>query len=214
MRATPISGLLGHSTSLLLILRLAALLPAARLAAHPRMIAYEYTNCIQCHISPQGRGLLNGYGRGIDMEQSLSQVDLTARALGAIINPSFAEDSWKGQVGRVLLDFVSTSRLNYDIEKTRADGVFYGIYRQTIFLNKKRTFRISTEVGLRDTELANTKLAPGLTTTGGDKVFLKKATLDWRLGASTSTSGSEISVGRDSSRSASSSTTTRATCST
>lgn len=161
------------------------------------MIAYEYTNCIQCHVAPQGRGLLNGYGRGIDMEQSLSQVDLTGRALGAIINPSFAEDSWKGQFGPVLLDFVSTNRLNYDVENTRADGVFSGIYRQTIFLNKKRTFRISTEVGLRDTELANTKLAPGLTATGGDNVFLKKATLEWRLAASTSKAGSEISVGRD-----------------
>ena len=181
----------------LLLPVLLALLPGARLVAHPRMIAYEYTNCVQCHVAPQGRGLLNGYGRGIDMEQSLSPVDMTGRALGAIMDPKFAEDSWKGQFGPVLLDGVATTRINYNIDKPRADGVFSGILRQVIFLTKKRTFRISTEIGLRDTELASTKLAPGLTATGGGKVFLKKATLDWRLGASTSQSGSEISAGRD-----------------
>ncbi|PYY17933.1 MAG: hypothetical protein DMG61_01520 [Acidobacteria bacterium] len=37
----------------------------------PTMIRLGYTNCSTCHISPQGGGLLNAYGRGIDQAQSL-----------------------------------------------------------------------------------------------------------------------------------------------
>ena len=179
------------------LLLLLAILPAARLLAHPRMISYEYTNCIQCHVAPQGRGLLNSYGRGIDMEQSLSQEDFTGRALGALIDPKYADDSWNGQFGRVLLDFVVTNRVNYDVEKTAADTVFSGIYRQTIFLGKKKNFRISTEVGLRDTVLANTRLGAGLTATGGENVFLKKAMFEWRLKGKDGEGGREIAAGRD-----------------
>jgi hypothetical protein len=40
-------------------------------AALPTMIRLGYTNCAACHISPQGAGLLNLYGRGIDQAQSL-----------------------------------------------------------------------------------------------------------------------------------------------
>src|SRR6185295_4112273 len=39
--------------------------------ALPTMIRLGYTNCASCHISPQGAGLLNLYGRGIDQAQSL-----------------------------------------------------------------------------------------------------------------------------------------------
>jgi hypothetical protein len=38
--------------------------------ALPTMIRLGYPNCSSCHISPQGAGLLNLYGRGIDQAQS------------------------------------------------------------------------------------------------------------------------------------------------
>ena len=50
---------------------LAVLGTAPPLAALPTMIRLGYTNCAACHISPQGAGLLNSYGRGIDEAQSL-----------------------------------------------------------------------------------------------------------------------------------------------
>lgn len=40
-------------------------------SALPTMIRLGYPNCVSCHISPQGGGLLNSYGRGIDEAQSL-----------------------------------------------------------------------------------------------------------------------------------------------
>ena len=195
---SPFSSIPTRVRSLLLqFLFVLAMLPCAQLAAHPRMIAYDYQNCIQCHVAPQGRGLLNSYGRGIDMEQSLSQQDFTGRALGAILDPKYADDSWNGRFGPVLLDFIVTNRVNYDIENTKAAAVFSGIYRQTIFLGKKKNFRISTEVGLRDSALADTALAPGLSATGGRRVFLKKAMLEWRLKGKDGEGGSEIAIGRD-----------------
>ena len=41
------------------------LAPAA-LQASPAMIRFGYAGCQACHLSPQGRGLLTEYGRGID----------------------------------------------------------------------------------------------------------------------------------------------------
>lgn len=47
---------------------LAAYRPALAL---PTMIRLGYSNCAACHISPQGGGPLNAYGRSIDEAQSL-----------------------------------------------------------------------------------------------------------------------------------------------
>jgi hypothetical protein len=51
-----------------LLLLLASQQPALAL---PTMIRLGYSECSACHISPQGGGLLNAYGRGIDRAQSL-----------------------------------------------------------------------------------------------------------------------------------------------
>jgi hypothetical protein len=47
------------------------ILVGAPASALPTMIRLGYTNCASCHISPQGGGPLNSYGRGIDAAQSL-----------------------------------------------------------------------------------------------------------------------------------------------
>src|SRR3954454_21666802 len=39
--------------------------------ALPAMVRLGYSNCAVCHISPQGGGLLNAYGRSIDHAQCL-----------------------------------------------------------------------------------------------------------------------------------------------
>jgi hypothetical protein len=48
---------------------------AAPLSALPTMVRLGYNDCASCHMSPQGGGLLNPYGRGIDKAQSLAGGD-------------------------------------------------------------------------------------------------------------------------------------------
>jgi hypothetical protein len=49
---------------------LLALAAAAPARALPAMVRLGYATCTSCHIAPQGGGLLNEYGRGIDEAQS------------------------------------------------------------------------------------------------------------------------------------------------
>ncbi len=50
---------------------LAVVLAAWPAHALPTMIRLGYPNCVSCHVSPQGGGLLTRYGRGVDDAQSL-----------------------------------------------------------------------------------------------------------------------------------------------
>ena len=164
--------------------------------ATPRMISYGYPNCISCHVSVQGRGLLNSYGRGIDIAQSYSKKDYTALLFGQTGNSEDPKGNWDGRFHNVLVDFLLSFRLNQRINQEKTDPVFAALYRQVIFLGEKDSFRINTEVGLLDSGLPDTRLGPNHIATGGDILFLKKALLEWRI-ADTGSAGKEIAFGRD-----------------
>lgn len=172
------------------------LLPASLSTAAPRMISFEYPNCYSCHVAVQGRGLLNARGRGIDIEQSYSELDSTAALLGAMVNPEFNDGSWNGNFGPVLADLVAASRYTHRIDGSKGDSTLSALYRQIVFLGSDKQVRINTEVGFRESGLNDLQLGPSVTALGGDPYFLKKLTLDWRF-HSQKAGGSELSIGRD-----------------
>ena len=181
----------------LLTIALAGVFAGRHCEAHPRMVSYDFPNCVSCHVSVQGRGLLNKYGRGIDMEQSLSDADISARALSQSLGEKYAEGDWDGRFGNVLADFTTTSRFNYEFDTGKSDPTFSAVFRQIIFLGKKSRFRVNYEIGLRDSTLRDAKVAPNLTATGGGTAFVKKATFEWRINGGGAKGGSELVFGRD-----------------
>lgn len=173
------------------------LLATAHVQGTPRMISYGYPNCMSCHVSVQGRGLLNSYGRGIDLAQSYSKKDLTALLFGRMGNRNDASGNWDGRFGNVLLDFYVTSRLNQRIDSDKTDPTLLALYRQIIFVGQEDRLRLNTEVGFQDSGLGDTTLGPNLTAIGGDTVFLKKLLVEWRIENDEATSGKELAFGRD-----------------
>src|SRR5206468_5761707 len=165
------------------------LLTAARAQATPRMISYGYPNCLACHVSVQGRGLLNSYGRGIEIAQSYSKKDLTAILFG---RTGDTEDPRR--FGNVLADFLLASRLNQRIDSAKTDPTFAALYRQVIFLSENDALRINTEVGFLDSGLPYTSLGPDRKSVAGDLVVLKKARLNWRFEQNRA-SGKKLAVG-------------------
>lgn len=161
------------------------------------MISYGYTSCVSCHVSVQGRGLLNSYGRGIDIAQSYSKKDFTALLFGHAAADVDGSDNWNGRFGNVLVDFLASIRLNERLDRDKSDPTIAALYRQVIFLGEGDRVRVNTEVGFLDGGLHETRLGPALTATGGDVVFLKKLLLEWRIGENESTSGHAAALGRD-----------------
>src|SRR5262245_26634830 len=89
--------------------------------ATPRMISYGYPSCISCHVSVQGRGLLNSYGRGIEVAQSYSKLDVTAMLLGRQTTAADPTENWNGRFGNVLLDFLISTRLTQRLDQNKTD---------------------------------------------------------------------------------------------
>jgi len=175
----------------------AFLLFAPSSQAHPRMVSFDYPDCRYCHVAVQGRGLLTGMGRSVDMEQSLSPTDATGWLLGALIDPKYNEARWKGRFGNVLADFTTTTRFKEPLSSAPSDRTFAGIYRQIVFLGSESRLRINTELAFLDSGLKDLALGPDIASLGGDSFFLKKLTLDYRFKHEGGQGGSELSIGRD-----------------
>ena len=160
------------------------------------MISYGYPNCVSCHVSVQGRGLLTPYGRGIDIAQSFSQVDATGALLAKLLHGDYNSGNWNGRFGPVQADITATGRINRDVDNSSTDPTAAALYRQIIFFGRSQKIRLNGEVGWRDVDPADTKISPNQSVPGGNKFFVKKLTVEWRISENESGSGSELAVGR------------------
>jgi len=159
-----------------------ALLAAATPAlALPTMVRLGYPTCGSCHIAPQGGGLLNSYGRGIDEAQSLR-----AGEYKPVSDPR-ALNLW----GRVTQDLrtVFQEQETWAPDKPAA-SLFRPrlMYRNVTELGKG--FRVTAQVSAETEHL----LRPALKydpASSASSVALGTALVHYRLGAA------EIAAGRD-----------------
>lgn len=161
----------------------AALLPEAAFAL-PTMIRLGYGNCLSCHVTPQGAGLLNAYGRGIDEAQSLRAGEYAPDDSSLLGRLRFD--------GRIDQDFrgVFSSQLSHT-----TGGPYLGVNRSRFFyrgmLSLGKGFRLSTVVDgetnpiLRRAKPYDPAIQPGL-------VAVTSALLQYRP-----KDGMEFAVGRD-----------------
>jgi hypothetical protein len=111
-------------------------LAAGQALALPTMIRLGYPNCSSCRISPQGGGLLNLYGRGIDRAQSLE---------GGEYMPSQARLlQFLNAEGRITQDFRIVMQ-QQDVSTTEKPG--------TQLFRSRFMYRNASELGRRDAQL-------------------------------------------------------------
>ncbi len=156
----------------------------SRALALPAMIRLGYPNCASCHISPQGAGLLNLYGRSIDQSQSLAGGEYSPwqSPFSQFINAN----------GRITQDLRSVMQ-QQDVSTTGRPGtqVFRGryIYRNATELGKG--LRITATVTGENQNALRPTLAyePPV---NSSQVFVNTALLSYRARPSL-----EFAIGRD-----------------
>jgi hypothetical protein len=160
---------------------LLALAAAAPARALPTMVRLGYANCASCHISPQGGGPLNQYGRGIDQAQSLRAGEYKPGDAGAL-------DLW-GRVTQDLRTVVQAQRTSATDQPVANLFRPRLIYRNVTELGKG--FRVSALVSA-ESEHAPRPGLPYDPASRASTVFVGTALLHYRIG-----SAAEIAVGRD-----------------
>lgn len=157
--------------------------PAASYAL-PTMVRLGYGNCLSCHVAPQGAGILNAYGRGIDEAQSLRAGEYRAGA-----NPLFNALSFGGRIDQDFRGVYSTQLSHTTGGPFQAINRSRFYYRNITRLGKGLRFSAvidgETEPILRKTKAYEPAVRPGL-------VAVTSAMLQYRP-----RDGFELAFGRD-----------------
>ena len=157
-------------------------------SAAPRMISYKYPNCMSCHISIQGQGLLNPYGEAIDVAQSYLG-ESESGFLDYIKNLDLESDS-------TIQDIRSSFKENIDLEDGGKSSSFEAVYRNVHFFSQENMIRSNLEVAYADGETADTLVGGYFIREGQDRLNLRKMTMEWRF-RNNGDEGVELVVGRD-----------------
>jgi hypothetical protein len=153
-------------------LAFAAAMLAGRLDALPTMIRLGYVNCAACHISPQGGGLLNAYGRSIDEAQSLRGGEYQPT-----MNQIIRALSWNG---RITEDFRFAGQ---EQVSTSTNSPMLGLFRGRFFYRNatelESGFRLSATIAGENESAARPALAyePAVRPT---QVYVTSAVISWR----------------------------------
>jgi len=124
-------------------------------AAYPNMIRLGYTQCSACHVSPQGGGVLNLYGKGIDFAQTLRASE-----------PPDAERSLDG-TPRFLYDV----RAQLGIDRQPGSAAVYGLntsFRTAVALSKQQ--QVVYAFSVRSPSLSTTRTM-GATSLGMSRLY-------------------------------------------
>jgi hypothetical protein len=152
--------------------------------ALPNMIRLGYPNCVSCHIAPQGGGLLNSYGSGIDEGQSRRGGEYVAGA-----NPLLNNLSLNGRIDQ---DFRAATALQLNHSP---GGPYKGVDRVRFFYRNVTTigagFRVSAVVD-GEHEPSLRKSTPYDPVYRPDTVLVTSALLQYRP-----KEGIEIAAGQD-----------------
>lgn len=148
------------------------LLAAISAEALPVLIRLGYPNCMSCHVSPQGGGLLNLYGRGIDQAQSFRGGEYTAS-----VNPTVLKLNWNGRINQDLR-FVAKETYTSTTGKTGTE-VFRAqfIYRNITTIGKG--FRFTGQI-TGETEQAPRSNFAYDRANSSSRVFVNTALVSWR----------------------------------
>ena len=160
-----------------------ALAAAAPSFALPTMVRLGYPTCASCHVSPQGGGPLNVYGRGIDEAQSRRAgeytpgepdprgINLWGRMTQDVRTVIQGQETW------------ATSKPTASLFRPRL------MYRNVTEIG--RGFRVSAVVSAESEHVLRPALAYD-PPAGAASVFVGTALLHYRIGGA-----AEIAVGRD-----------------
>lgn len=151
--------------------------------ALPTMIRLGYPNCAACHISPQGGGLLNLYGRSIDQAQSLMGGEYEP-----FQNPWILRLNWGGRITqdfRTIMqqqDVSSTGKAGTQLFRSRFE------YRNATELGKG--FRLTAMITGENVNVPRPSLTYDPASTPS-QLFVNTALVSYR------TKGLELAAGRD-----------------
>jgi hypothetical protein len=159
---------------------------APRATALPTMIRLGYSDCAACHLSPQGGGPLNAYGRGIDQAQSLRGGEYEALK-GPIATAIFFGGRVTQDLRTVLQTQNTWSSTGSEVTSFRPRLMYRNV---TAFTGR---WRVSGALTLEDRD--DVAPRPALSydpPTGPSPLFVNTALVHYRAGH-----GFELSAGRD-----------------